>query len=223
MMSLLIGSGVAPSYADSTTVTTPVEEEEVLANGNDFATDFTLSDVPTGADYEISINGLTFLPPATGTAPDVIAPLGGLVIEGNTSTIQATWAACGAFDKETKTVRTFKRNAVRSPSIAAGNTLMKCGNQSYGYRHIKTRHQNDWGSLATIVGSNWRDFSDWAISQCLTYPGSVVNNGLNNVYEFKAPIQIRDRRTNRVVATKYCKVPVSRSSKQIITAFPTSK
>lgn len=77
LMSFLIGSGVAPSYANSTAVTTPAEEEEVLANGNDFETDFTLSDVPAGTDYEISINGLTFLPPATGTAPDVIAPMGG--------------------------------------------------------------------------------------------------------------------------------------------------
>lgn len=222
-MSFLIGSGVAPSYANSTTVTTPAEEEEVLANGNDFETDFTLSDVPAGTDYEISINGLTFLPPATGTAPDVIAPMGGLIVEGNTSTIQATWAACGVFDKESKTVRTFKRSAVRSPIIAAGNTLMKCGNEDYGYRHIKKGHQNDWANLAAITGSNWRDFSDWAINQCLTYPGSVVNNGKSNVYEFKAPIQIRDRRTNRVVSTKYCKVPISRSSKQIITAFPTSK
>lgn len=218
----MIGSGVAPSYA-SLTVEPPLVEEEVLADGNEFASDFSLSDVPAGTDYEISISGLTYQRPTMGTPIHEVEPNGGIPVEGSASTIQATWGACGAFDKETKTVRTFKRSAVTSPKVAAGNTLMKCGNAKYGYRHIKDRHLNDWNSLAAITGSNWRDFADWAINQCLAYPGQVINNGTKNVYEFKAPIQIRDKRTKQVVSTKYCKVPIDRSSKQIITAFPTSK
>lgn len=29
---------------------------------------------------------------------------------------------------------------------------LKCGNEKYGYRHIKLEHMDDWGNIATRVG-----------------------------------------------------------------------
>lgn len=226
LLSLLMSMGIAPSPGTET----PTTEEEVLANGDDYVSDFDLSDVPSGFTYEALINGELYTPPAGNTRgeyePEPLSA-GGTTSTASysvQSTTTTTWAACGAFDAETKTVRTFTRNFVSYLNLQAGNSPLKCGNDKFGYRHIKSRHMNDWGSLAGIVGSNWRDFADWSINQCLRWPASVANNGTRNTYEFKAPIQIRDKRTKKVVSTKYCNVPISRgSSRQLITAFPSSR
>lgn len=200
-------------------------------NGNDYLAEFDLLDVPSGFTFEALINGEVYTPPV-GNIPGVYEPVplrGGTTTSSTEthstmSTTTTIWAACGTFDKESKTVRTFSRNYVSYLNLAAGNSPLKCGNNNYGYRHIKLRHSNDWGSLGGLVGSNWRDFADWSINQCLKWPSSVANNGTRNTYEFKAPIQIRDKRTWKIVSTKYCDVSISRgSSRQLITAFPSSK
>lgn len=96
--------------------------------------------------------------------------------------------------------------------------LLRCGNDSYGYRHIQKRHMADWAPLASMLGSDWRTFTDWAVDQSLHYPKRWCL-GSNNEVLYIGYIQIKNS-SGQVVGTYYPRVPVGKTTNNIITAFP---
>lgn len=135
-------------------------------------------------------------------------------------TINATWAACGVFDSNTKLVRTFER--VGWGSVLSGKAYLKCGSDVWGYRHIQQRHQADWEAIAVYDGVNWRTAADWAIAETLLWPASATYRSSNDTYLYRRQIQLRNKSTGKVVATKYVNVVIARKTQNIITAYPSS-
>ncbi|WP_344928112.1 hypothetical protein [Saccharopolyspora gregorii] len=127
------------------------------------------------------------------------------------------WAACGTNDDPGKLVRSFDR--VAGPFGPKSDLL--CGTAGFGYRHIKDRHMTQWQTLAGMVGSNWRDFADFAIAQILKAPepGSPTFDQARNTWTYRSPVQIIDQ--NGVVRDTYRPfVIVAHQDTKIITAYP---
>jgi len=219
---VLLASAGAMSAAVASTEDSVVEEDETaVGEGEYLPLDYTGLD-PVTEDYELAVpsvdglsvqrfnpNSIPLLPPGGGgTEPTVPSP-------------QATWAACGLFDKNTKLVRTFTR--VGGGGLSAGKSYLRCGSQAWGLRHVVDRHRSQWEMLAMLGGSSsWRTFADWAINQAMRYPAHVTYVSKNDTYVYKTQIQIRDR-SDRVRAVKYVYVVVARVSKNIITTYPSDK
>lgn len=72
------------------------------------------------------------------------------------------WRACGVFTSETKMVYDF------------GSYELKCGNASWGYRHIKEEHRNQFQGLARAGGLNWSDLVHWAIHYNVKDPDRII-------------------------------------------------
>lgn len=76
----------------------------------------------------------------------------------------------------------------------------------------------DWQYYATVVGSDWRSFADWAMDQSLHYPYRYCE-GPSNELRYIGWVQIKNG-LGQVVAEIYPRVPVGKTTNNIITAFP---
>ena len=134
----------------------------------------------------------------------------------------ATWAACPAdYDlDQTKQARNFTRAA--GVQVVAGTSALRCGNSSYGYRHIADRHSRDWYNLAlfTQYHNNWREMADLAISSTLAAPVSTSDVG-NGKTQYNSWVYVRDT-NGRLVKQAYTIVVVSRTNLNVITAYYTT-
>ncbi|SNQ51337.1 conserved exported hypothetical protein [Frankia canadensis] len=78
------------------------------------------------------------------------------------------WGACGVSTSEQKMVYDF------------GGINLRCGNNRWGYRHIKDGgsgedgHYDDFQNLARPAGLNWSDLVHWAIYYNTKDPDHVV-------------------------------------------------
>ncbi|MGA4777628.1 hypothetical protein ACPCUX_03725 [Cellulosimicrobium sp. AB352] len=219
LVAVLVGTGLVSATAAPVAASTTEDDEIAVGDGEYMPLDYTGLD-PVAEDYTLAVpggDGLTvqrfdpkaipLLPPRGGTEPTLPSP-------------QATWAACGVFDKNTKLVRTFQR--VARAGFSSGKSYLRCGSPSWGLRHVADRHRTQWEMLAMMGGSSsWRTFTDWAINEALRSPAHVWYESKNDTYVYKTKIQIRDR-SDRVRAVKYAYVVVARVSKNIITTYPAS-
>lgn len=129
-----------------------------------------------------------------------------------------TWAACGLHDSDNKIVHQYVAGRTPLGPEFLRRPNLRCGNGGFGYRHIKLRHAGDWENLAGRVGGNWRDFASFAISSSLSSPTKACIGGHNDVI-YIGTIEIRS--SNGAIGERYYpKVPVGRSTNNIITAFP---
>lgn len=80
------------------------------------------------------------------------------------------WGACGISTPEDKVVAKYSK------------ARLTCGNTGYGFRHIQTKHGEEWQGLAAIENRNWRDIADMAISKSLDTPDLVVPQGARTCY-----------------------------------------
>ena len=140
---------------------------------------------------------------------------------GVNSVSTEVWAACGTSSPPEKLVRTFPR-PVFVPGPSGQASALLCGSENFGYRHVSSRHGQDWQNIAAYTGENWRDLTDFAIEQTLRVPqpGYPRHNLKNDTWAFKAPLEIRDDR-GQVRATYYPTVVVAGGDGKIITAYPT--
>lgn len=131
------------------------------------------------------------------------------------------WAACGTSSPPDKVVRVFPRPAF-APGPSGQSSALLCGTQNFGYRHVSSRHGQDWQNIAVYTGENWRDLTDFAIEQVLTVPqpGYPRYNLKNDTWAFKAPLEIRDGQ-GQVRAVYYPVVVVAGADGKIVTAYPT--
>lgn len=142
---------------------------------------------------------LAILLPLTATPANANTKLGPAPVLG----------ACGVFTPENKVVYKYWNNT--------GRTLY-CGNDRYGFRHIRKNHRTQFQTLAAIGGLQWWDLMHWAI-----------------YYNYKDPDYVRyqgDGKTCRsrslYLGTRSGK-PYSQifrvitGSNGVITAYPSSK
>lgn len=136
------------------------------------------------------------------------------------------WGACGWRTSESKVVRTFQRirgDAETGEILSGGTSVLRCGTEDYGYRHILKGHRGDWEYDARIVGSNWRDHADWSIDVVLTDPDVVTYRPSRNSYCYSRLIELWDRNDRRHVRDRVIKVVVRSDSTDIVTAYPATK
>lgn len=113
--------------------------------------------------------------------------------------------------------------AAKQPRLSfSGRVALTCGNDNYGYKHIKVRHAKDWQLKITKYGGHgsWDNFMSYATAQALSHPSAVRNHGAGK-YCYTTPIEIYQGRN--LVNTFYPVVIVSTTSHRIITSYPTSK
>jgi hypothetical protein len=92
------------------------------------------------------------------------------------------WAACRARGQDPgKVVRTFYHApvSVGFRSLPAGDSVLYCGNDSYGLLHTQAKHGQQWQDIADTrwpTAGNWRYLADYAIGATLAYPERVEYN-----------------------------------------------
>lgn len=115
------------------------------------------------------------------------------------------WGACGILTNEQKMVYDF------------GGVNLRCGTASWGYRHIKNRHFNEFQNLARAGGLNWSDLVHWAIHFTIKDPDNTITGCRDRV------IFLHDRRNGNLVWQQRFKMIYNTSNGQVITVYPSSK
>ncbi len=117
--------------------------------------------------------------------------------------------ACGLSSSERKVVYRYWNNA--------GRTLY-CGNDNYGFRHIRRNHRAQFQTLAALGGLQWWDLMHWAI-----------------YYNYKDPDYVRHQAGGKTCRSRslylgtrsgkpYSKVfRVISGANGVITAYPSSR
>ncbi|MBF6464404.1 hypothetical protein IU427_04315 [Nocardia beijingensis] len=98
---------------------------------------------------------------------------------------------------------------------------MKCGTDTWGFRHIQGRHLQDWQNLAGIERKNWRDIADIAIAKSLDAPDRTASAGGGKTC-FSGQIYLVNHVTGQIAKTVEPTVIVG-SDGAIITAYPGGK
>ena len=117
------------------------------------------------------------------------------------------WGACGASTSEYKMVYDF------------GDIELKCGNASWGYRHIKARHYNEFQGLARAGGLNWSDLVHWAIYYNVQDPDHVIVDQGDGCRD--RLLHLHDR-NGRLVWQQRFKMIYSANDGRVITVYPSS-
>ncbi|MTE17829.1 hypothetical protein F0L17_01505 [Streptomyces sp. TRM43335] len=117
------------------------------------------------------------------------------------------WGACGTSTSEQKLVYQF------------GSFPLKCGNASWGYRHIKNRHYDQFQGLARAGGLNWSDLVHWAIHYNATDPDHVIVEGTDGCRD--RMLYLHDR-NGRLVWQQRFKMIYSAYDGRVITTYPSS-
>jgi hypothetical protein len=137
------------------------------------------------------------------------------------------WGACKLSGADpNKVVRTFYRAPLTagSNSMPAGDSVLYCGNDKYGFIHIVDEHGAQWQQVAgsTWPGAgNWRYLADYAISATLANPENVTYDQDRNTFAvYRNIYRMTD---DGLVYAFTCRVVVSGSDGKIITAFPSTK
>lgn len=122
--------------------------------------------------------------------------------------IRPVWGACGIFSEETKLVYDH------------GFLKLRCGNTSFGYRHIKANHRAAFETLAQPAGRTWEDLLHFALAWNQYDPDEFKVNSANNKACRSRVLFMKDSK-GRVVSSKVYKVIYVYSTGKVITAFPT--
>ncbi len=130
------------------------------------------------------------------------------------------WPPCGAHDKKTKVLYQYKRAAIAG--VAGARATLACGTSEWGFLHIKKGHLSQWEAKAAPLFVPWMDVAHWAITNALTFPCSTLRQGFNDTILYVGRFELRDR-GGALIQRFGVRVVVSRTTQNIITAFPVSK
>ena len=100
---------------------------------------------------------------------------------------------------------------------------LKCGNDNFGYRHIRDEHEYDWATLLLEAGveAPWDDFMFYAAIQALTFPESTSDHG-DSKDCYTTPVFIVNPQME-IEKKFYPTVVISANNAHVITAFPGGK
>lgn len=137
-----------------------------------------------------------------------------ITTQQETSEGRPPWLACGWREKESKVIKQYPTNS--NPNR---KWILRCGNDDYGYFHIKKRHMNDWQNLANYTNQGWTDVADLAISAALSSPEVVKQVGGDQTCRART-IYLVDKRTGKTVKTSKVRMFTQNKNFFINTAFP---
>jgi hypothetical protein len=108
---------------------------------------------------------------------------------------------CNVLNRPSHIVTTY--NARARSGFSGGYIKMECGTDAgYGYRHIRSRHQQDWQNKMYPLAS----------------PSKTAFQG-SGKYCYTTPVQIRNSR-GAVVKTFYPRIIISSTNRRVITSIP---
>ena len=117
------------------------------------------------------------------------------------------WGACGISTDNDKLVYKF------------GSFPLRCGNESWGFRHIKDRHLDEFQTLARAGGLNWSDLVHWAIHYTGSDPDHVIverNTGCRDRL-----LYLHDG-DGRLIWQQRFKMIYNATDGRVVTTYPTS-
>jgi hypothetical protein len=121
---------------------------------------------------------------------------------------------CSGHDAN-RSLQAFKRTA--KGGAPRGIAELRCGNSSWGWRHITTGHKADYGKISAPSGKSWDTFAKWCVGQTLGSPSSATKQSSNNTYLYTAPIQIWNN--GALQKTHQNRVSVRTSDWVIVTSY----
>ena len=124
------------------------------------------------------------------------------------------WRACGWRDKEDKIIKEWP-----TASNPSRKWLLRCGNDSFGYFHIKKGHMDQWQTLAAYTQEGWMDVADTAITAALATPDKVKPAGGNQTCRSRT-IFLVDKRTGKTVKQTKIRMFTDNANYNVRTAFP---
>lgn len=117
------------------------------------------------------------------------------------------WGACGVSTSDYKMVYDF------------GGIELKCGNASWGFRHIKDRHYDQFQGLARAGGLNWSDLVHWVIYYNVQDPDHVIVEQGDGCRD--RLLYLHDK-NGRLVWQQRFKMIYSANDGRVITVYPSS-
>lgn len=97
---------------------------------------------------------------------------------------------------------------------------LRCGNDRWGFRHIRDRHYDDYQAKANLIGRNWRDFFDWSTRWALKDPDRITWQPNPKTWCYDRQFQfIVD---NEVIMKTRVRVVLNTQGKGFVTAWPTT-
>lgn len=137
----------------------------------------------------------------------------------NYGVLAAGWASCVG-SSANQLLKSYSAGRVPMPSLYIRTVHFRCGNSSFGYRHIDAEHGSQWQTIASKIGANWREFTDWVIEQSLTAPHSYCqSNPTDNTINYVGWVQIKNS-AGVVISQYYPRIVTGKSTYNLITAFP---
>jgi hypothetical protein len=204
---------------------TPGAETSDPVDPNDDARYYDWSDLPADAT-----GGLYAEDPASATASSgtpngqqglaAAAPGGVPDCIGGQCIPYTTWAACGLFSSRNKRVTWPYFREYFSPLQAGNWVTLRCGTNSYGYKHLQFRnHDAQFEGIAARMGRNWRDIADWTIAWTLAEPTKVVRE---SDAKFCYSRRFAFRVGSNTIKKKYVQVVTGATSRRLISAYPSN-
>ncbi|GAB3586577.1 hypothetical protein GCM10027406_36930 [Leifsonia lichenia] len=123
---------------------------------------------------------------------------------------------CSGQDQN-RSLQRYSRGA--KGGAARGVADLRCGNNSWGWRHVDYQHRTHWANKVAGSGASWNDFARWAMGSALNAPASAPYDSSRRTYAYTAPIQVW---VNGKLKTQFnTVVPVTNGDGwRIITAYP---
>jgi hypothetical protein len=97
-----------------------------------------------------------------------------------------------------------------------GDIDFKCGDDGFGYVHIRGEHEGDWETRKGGEEGLWDDYMWWATKSALENPSFTLDMG-DNKRCYTAPIAVSDGQYFHPT------IIVSMNNKHLITSYPTSE
>ena len=128
--------------------------------------------------------------------------------------------ACNVLNATNHEVRRI--DGVEAGSFFGGGSIsLTCGNASFGYRHIRDRHEADWRSRLTQAGTptaSWDDYMFYVSMLTLVDPDTIVGQGDGKLCYTTYIVMVDD---NWVPVVEYRpSVVISTNNRWMITSFP---
>jgi hypothetical protein len=121
---------------------------------------------------------------------------------------------CSGHDAN-RSLQAFTRTAKGGAKRGIGE--LRCGNSSWGWRHIAEGHKGDYSKIGAPSGKSWGTFAKWCIGQTLGSPSSATYQKSNATYPYQAPVQIWNNGT--LQKTYQNRVSVRTSDWVIVTSY----
>ncbi|MDA4893030.1 hypothetical protein PFZ55_39830 [Streptomyces sp. MS2A] len=159
---------------------------------------------------------------ATGPNGEVFTPTGPLVPEPSESEVgpklldPATWAFCYVANDIDYPISEYTAAYF---SGFQGKVNLTCGDSTFGYKHIASKHATQWEPFAYLVNGTWDDFMAWSLGTTLGAPSGIANHEPGKLCYVTSIFFSNGSKE----FTIYSKAVISQNNRWVVTAFPSTK